>query len=126
VRQARWRNRSAVRAGRVELRLATAAALPYDAGHFTKVCAVNSLQFWPSVEAGLREVHRVLAPGGRVVMALRMRVENTNQFDRRRFGATDARIAEIVAAVERVGFRDVATQRRDVRGELHTAIGASR
>jgi ubiquinone/menaquinone biosynthesis C-methylase UbiE len=83
---------------------------------------VNSLQFWPSLQDGLREVYRVLEPGGRLVVALRTRVAGTSQFDRRRFGLTDERVNEVVAMLTVLGFRAVATQRREVRGEAITAI----
>ena len=39
---------SLVGAGRVELRCATAEALPYDDGHFTKACTVNTVYFCPA------------------------------------------------------------------------------
>ncbi|MGH2371326.1 MAG: class I SAM-dependent methyltransferase, partial [Chloroflexota bacterium] len=86
VRQAtRW-NRAAVRAGRVELRQGATAALPYPDAHFTKACALHSLYFWPSVAEGLREVRRVLAPGGLLALAVRMHRAEAGRFDPSRYG----------------------------------------
>jgi SAM-dependent methyltransferase len=64
VRQAARRNHAVVRSGRGELRRAEAARLPFPTARFTRVCSVNSARFWPSLAAGLAELHRVLAPGG--------------------------------------------------------------
>jgi ubiquinone/menaquinone biosynthesis C-methylase UbiE len=66
--QARRRNAAAVRAGRVDLRLGSAVALPFSDGTFDKVFVVNSLHHWPDPSAGLRELWRVLNPGGQVAI----------------------------------------------------------
>jgi len=123
VGQARRRNAMAVRTGRVDVRCAPAALLPYPDGSFTKACVVNSLQFWPSIGDGVREIHRVLRPGGVLVVALRMRAEDAGQYDRRRFGLSEQRIAEIIDVLRVTGLT-VASQRREVRGEMITALVA--
>jgi len=60
---------SLVGAGRVELRCASAEALPYDDGHFTKACTVNTVYFWPEPTEALKEFARVLHPGGTLAVA---------------------------------------------------------
>jgi ubiquinone/menaquinone biosynthesis C-methylase UbiE len=65
---ARRRNAAAVQAGRVELRCGSVASLPYPADHFDKAFAINSLRFWPEPVESLREVRRVLKPGGRIAI----------------------------------------------------------
>src|SRR5262245_47145454 len=45
--QARRRNAAAVRAGRVDLRLGSAEALPFPDGAFDKAFVVNSVHHWP-------------------------------------------------------------------------------
>jgi ubiquinone/menaquinone biosynthesis C-methylase UbiE len=44
--------------------------LPFDESKFNKVFAVNSLQFWSNLGAGLHEVRRVSKPGGRIVIII--------------------------------------------------------
>src|SRR5688572_1063806 len=73
VRQAWRRNRHAVAQGRVEIRCADATRLPYPDASFTAAGSLNSLQFWPDPEQGLRELLRVLRPGGRVAVVLMAR-----------------------------------------------------
>jgi ubiquinone/menaquinone biosynthesis C-methylase UbiE len=69
VSQARARNRHAAEQGRVDLRTGTAERLPFAAGEFDKALAINSMQLWPDAPAGLREVWRVLKPGGTLALA---------------------------------------------------------
>jgi ubiquinone/menaquinone biosynthesis C-methylase UbiE len=69
VRQATNRNAQAIGEGRVDLRRAGADRLPFADAAFDKVLAVNSMQLWPDAAAGMREVRRVLKPGGQVALA---------------------------------------------------------
>jgi SAM-dependent methyltransferase len=126
VRQAARRNRAAIRAGRAEVRVADAARLPWPTGRFTRACSVNSARFWPSLDAGLGELHRVLAPGGRLVLAFRLRVEGADPLDRRGFGATDAEIDEIAAALAAAGFGAVEREHHAPAGEDHALLVAAR
>src|SRR5205085_2607348 len=52
-----------VEQGRIDLRDGTIAALPFPDASFTKALALHSIYFWPSIEFGLKELHRVLRPG---------------------------------------------------------------
>lgn len=62
-------NRAAVRAGQVQLGLGTAERTGLPDRSMDRVVTVNNVAIWPDLDAGLREVHRVLRPGGRVVIA---------------------------------------------------------
>lgn len=126
VRKARARVGAARREGRIDLRHGSVEKLPFADGAFTRAMAVNSLQFWPSAAEGLREVARVLAPSARLVLAQRLRKEDAGPFDRSRFGMTEERLAELVALLEEVGFRDVAVRRREIGDECVAALLARR
>jgi SAM-dependent methyltransferase len=69
VRVARRRNAAAVRAGRVDLRLAEADALPDFGAPLDKIVAVNSMGFWPEPIARLKELHALLCAGGTIAVA---------------------------------------------------------
>jgi SAM-dependent methyltransferase len=103
LRQAASRNQEAVRAGRVELRRGEAAKLPYPDGQFTKACSTHSIYFWPSVEAGLGELFRVLAPDGLLVIAVRMRREDAGVFAPSRYGFTLGQLDEVLAKLAATG-----------------------
>lgn len=52
-------------ANRLHFEVADVAALPFPADHFDVVLSTGSIKHWPDPVAGLSELHRVLAPGGR-------------------------------------------------------------
>jgi ubiquinone/menaquinone biosynthesis C-methylase UbiE len=124
--QAAGRNKAAVQAGRVELRRGEVSALPYPDGFFTRACAVHSVYFWPSVEGGLRELHRVLGPDGPLILAVRMRRDDASVLSPSRYGLADTQIDEIVATLGLVGFRDASSRRREIGRETITAMIARR
>ncbi len=93
VDQARRRNAAAIASGRVDLRLGSALDLPFDDESFDAAFSVNSMQVWPDAAAGLREIRRVLKPGGRVAVA----------FTPRAGQPTD----ELVGLLSRAGFESV-------------------
>ena len=64
---ARRRNKTWLEAGTVELLQTTADALVWEDGSFDGAVAVNSIQMWDPFDVSLREVSRVLRPGGRLV-----------------------------------------------------------
>jgi SAM-dependent methyltransferase len=66
---ARRRNRAAVADGRVVLAQAGAEDIPWPDGSFDGVVAVNSMQLWRPLPVAVREVGRVLRPGGALVTA---------------------------------------------------------
>jgi ubiquinone/menaquinone biosynthesis C-methylase UbiE len=68
VQQAKTRNAEAIARRVVELRHGSVEDLPFEGGTFDAVLAINSMQVWSDVMAGLREVSRVTRSGGRVAL----------------------------------------------------------
>ncbi len=66
LRSATARNKNAIQQGLVELKVGDATALPYADGSFDKVFFVNVIYFWENPVVQLKEIHRVLAVGGKV------------------------------------------------------------
>jgi ubiquinone/menaquinone biosynthesis C-methylase UbiE len=52
-------------AARLHFQVADVAHLPFPDDHFDAVVSSGSIKHWPDPVAGLREIHRVLIPGGR-------------------------------------------------------------
>jgi ubiquinone/menaquinone biosynthesis C-methylase UbiE len=82
----------------------TAEALPLRDQAVTVAWAISSAHHWGDVQAGLREIHRVLQPGGRLIIAEQL--SRTGTGHRGRHGFTQARAAEVAAAAQAAGFAD--------------------
>jgi ubiquinone/menaquinone biosynthesis C-methylase UbiE len=117
LEQAAARNRTALEAGRVELRLARAEALPYPDGYFTKACAVHTAAAWSSPQDAFCELRRVLAPGGRLVVVLREREDRVRHFPSVWMPEVPAeRIAVIITALQAARFSGITQRLRRVEG----------
>lgn len=68
VRQATARNRAAVAQGRVDLRRGSPADLSTFGVVFDKVLIVNNFGMWPAPAKSLKDLRRVMRPGGRVAI----------------------------------------------------------
>lgn len=73
VRQARSRHGAAIAAGRLEVHQGDATALTFADATFDKVCGAHVLYFWPDPERTVRELRRVLRPGGSLALAYQER-----------------------------------------------------
>ena len=71
VQAAKKRHASAVAAGRLTLVAGDVGRLPLADGAVDRVLTVNTVYFWPELAPSLREIRRVLTPGGRVVIGIR-------------------------------------------------------
>ena len=61
-------NQAAIAAGRVSIQHGTVSRLPFPDATFDLVTAVETHYYWPDLNADMREVLRVLKPGGALVM----------------------------------------------------------
>lgn len=68
VAVARQTNSAAIESGQVDIRHGSVSNLPFADDTFDLVTAVETLYYWPNLEADLREVRRVLRPMGRVAI----------------------------------------------------------
>jgi SAM-dependent methyltransferase len=125
VAQARRRSAEQIGAGRADVTVASAAALPYDEESFTRIFSVNALPHWPSAADGLAEIRRVLRPGGRVLIALRMQRAGGGA-DPHAHGATEADIAGLRATLGRLGLVNVSSREHDLGRETLAVISAEK
>jgi len=107
----------------IEYRNSPAAPLPAAAGAFDAVLCQQGLQFFPDRPAALREMRRVLKPGGRAAIAVWAELERNQIFASFHAALRDrapAALAELIvapfswpsgaalkSAAEDAGFRDV-------------------
>lgn len=71
VQAAERRFASWIAEGRLEVRRGTVESLPWADASFDRSLSVNSLFYWPDPVQGVREIRRVLRPGGVLALGLR-------------------------------------------------------
>ncbi len=98
------RNRALIEAARVDVVLATVESLPFPDDVFDKVLCVHVLYFWNDLDVSLREIARVLKPGGRLGLLFRTKADPAAVAsfppEIYRFPA----LAEVTAALEQAGL----------------------
>jgi ubiquinone/menaquinone biosynthesis C-methylase UbiE len=65
------RNRTLIEAGRIDVVLSGVESLPFPDAIFDKALCVHVLYFWKDVGMSLREIVRVLKPGGHLALLFR-------------------------------------------------------
>ena len=106
VRRAKGIFSEAVSAGRADFREGNVEEIPFEASSFEKVCTVNTIYFWSSLDAGFAEIHRVLLPGGRVVVGF-VPKERMDSMGMPADIFTSRSPEDVVAALRKAGFSDV-------------------
>ena len=69
LRTAHWVNRAFIKQGRVVIKHGSVSDLPFPGDTFDLATAFETTIFWPSLLHDLREVRRVLRPGGTLLIA---------------------------------------------------------
>jgi SAM-dependent methyltransferase len=120
IRQARRRNRAAIRAGRVRLVHAPVQDLSSGDGPFDAALAVNTLGMWPDPAARLRELARLLRPGGRIALVSQPRCPGAT-------AATSATAAkELADLLTGAGFERLRTDLLDLDPPAACVLGHAR
>jgi SAM-dependent methyltransferase len=117
IRQARRRNRAAVRAGRVRLVCAPVEKLSVRDGPFDAALAVNTVGMWPDPALRLCELARLLRPGGRIALVTQPRCPGAD-------AATSAAAAkELTGLLTGAGFEHVRTEMLDLDPPTACVLG---
>ena len=113
IKKAEKLNHKNVLCGKVKLQKATVSALPFDSEKFDLVTAVETYYFWPDKLNDLREIWRVIKPGGRIMLVFEM-LKDKN--DPEKWSKVEERLnieavsrEDIDAMLERAGFLSIRT-----------------
>ncbi|HMF22244.1 MAG TPA: class I SAM-dependent methyltransferase [Pseudolabrys sp.] len=96
----------AIAEGRAEFHEGHVETLPFESASFGKVCTVNTVYFWKSLETGFAEIRRVLVQGGRVAVGFLPK----DRMARMNMPAdifTLCAAEDVVAALKTCGFGDI-------------------
>ncbi len=116
LRVARRHLRRAIAAGQASVQEGDAGHIPHPNQTFDKAFSVHTLYFWPDLGAGLRELFRVLKPGGELLLGFhdgsdpKLRGELPDSVYTLRSGE------EIARALGAAGFREVTCETDDETG----------
>jgi len=98
--QASKRNAENISKGKVKLLQGNVDEIPFEDNYFDMVFSVNSMHYWEDLQEALKEIKRVLKPGGEVCISLHpkwFKIEADSILLRE----------EIKASVEISGFKNV-------------------
>jgi ubiquinone/menaquinone biosynthesis C-methylase UbiE len=115
-RVAAWHLRHGIAAGHVRIDEGDASTIPSPNARFDKAFSVHTVYFWPDLDAGLRELHRVLRPGGELILGFH---DGRDPARRAALPASVYRLhdtGEIVDALAAAGFRDGSAEVDDATG----------
>jgi len=96
--------------GRLNVITADVAALPLRDGSIDAVCTTNTIYFWPDLEAALRELRRVVAPGGRAAFGFTGRAKMERFDDITQHGFRKFEPDELESALVAAGWSAVRTE----------------
>jgi SAM-dependent methyltransferase len=88
---ARRLNAALIEAGRMQIQQASVSTLPFNPATFDVVTAVETHYYWPDLTNDLREILRVLKPGGRLMIIAETYRDST-------FGAVAAPVMKLLRA----------------------------
>lgn len=106
IEQATIRNQPHIESGCLRLCEGCSDKMPYEDNHFDKIVTGNTLYFWHPPEPHLKEILRVLKPGGLFVMGFRDKAQiDQMQLSQEVFLRYTQQ--DVVALLESIGFTDV-------------------
>jgi SAM-dependent methyltransferase len=99
--QAAKRNAEAARAGRADLRLASAERLPFGDTEFDRVVAAHTVGHWESAPDAFAEIARVLRAGGQLLLIVRAGADGLVN------DLLDAGLIDVKVSARRIGRKEL-------------------
>jgi ubiquinone/menaquinone biosynthesis C-methylase UbiE len=110
------RNKAFIDGGRIRLENASSDSLPFAERSFDKAMAMHTLYFWDPAEPHLREIARILKPGGHFVLGFRPAEDATVTAKFPDSVYTFRTTTQVEALLNATGFSIIGSKRRDAAG----------
>lgn len=104
---------------KVELKSASASAIPYPDNYFDKICSINTIYFWDDIEKIIEELDRVLKSGGYLSIGFRSK-ERMKDLEFSKHGFNLYSIDDVENLFVSRGFKHVQTEVVDE--EIYDAV----
>lgn len=116
IRSAAIRNKKAVQKEKAKLRLGNVKSLNFKDEHFEKLYSIHTLYFWEDLSATVKEIFRVLKPGGACVLTF------SNGKDNEEWDEINRMIEhQLMPLMKETGFVETGMLKGPNSREFHTA-----
>jgi SAM-dependent methyltransferase len=104
--------------------LGSAERLPLNDEAVTVAWSISSVHHWADQAAGCAEIHRVLAPGGRVLLAERLVSDDAKGLAAH--GSTTQQAEQLCRTLDAAGFTDVTSRTMTAGRRMRIVVSAAR
>lgn len=110
-------NTEEIEKGRVDILEASVSDLPFDDDSFDKIVTIESYYFWPELESDMKEIFRVLKPGGQFILAAEIYQHDGLDAEAikniKKYGLRNLSIAEFESLFVDTGYRESAVHLKE-------------
>jgi len=98
------RNRAHIESGRMKFFCQDVSAMTFEDSSFSKAYTINTVYFWKDLNSILKEIERVLKPGGLFINTLYTN-ETLSRFSHTKFGYNRYTVEQLMSAGEDEGLK---------------------
>lgn len=109
VAEAKEMNQNFMETGQVDFKQASIEKLPFEDNCFDCITSTNTLYFWPKPTENVRELLRVLKPGGKLLLAYRSKA-CMDQLEIAKHGFEKYEHQDVEHLLSNAGFKELNTQ----------------
>jgi len=109
IKMAKWRLRGRIAAGTAEIVQGDASQLPWDDDSFSVATTMGSFVGFPKPLESLKEIHRVLRPGGKAVVSIEFNAEDGKDHSKEieKYGMWVWTEGEVQGMMKDAGFTEI-------------------